>query len=281
MRAKAPVQTRLNKLKRQLNKLKDRNWQNLPVAAKISRFRIWPVGEVSSVLDVAWEWAFTHKLSCWDSMLAKSQSHGRGQLRRQWHSPEGNIYAALRLPHVYPFDGLAASPAVAYLLANAFHQNGIFVKIKWPNDLVYSAGDEPQKIAGILLEERGDILIAGIGINVNRAPSDLALRADSAMPAATLSDIFPGHPAIQNLMLFWGRLVNCVYSEYASPLFRTQWSYAVNRFLLWRGQAVEFTDGCDAKRGVLIGISPDGGLCLSRNGNSEVCHAGSLRALTG
>lgn len=46
------------------------------------------------------------------SVLALSQRSGRGQLGRNWVSPEGNVYAALRLPQSHPFTGTAAAPAV-------------------------------------------------------------------------------------------------------------------------------------------------------------------------
>ena len=66
------------------------------------------------------------RLKIWDSVQAVSQTSGRGQLRRSWVSPPGNIYAALRLPVQPPFDGTAAAPAMGLLLACALRAEG------WP-----------------------------------------------------------------------------------------------------------------------------------------------------
>ena len=80
---------------------------------------VWRFGEVSSSLDVAFLLSGRGWLDVWDSVQAVSQTSGRGQLRRHWVSPPGNIYAALRLPSLPPFDGTAAAPAMGLLLACA------------------------------------------------------------------------------------------------------------------------------------------------------------------
>lgn len=143
---------------------------------------VWRLGEVGSSLDAAFLLASRGRLIVWDSLLAVSQTAGRGQLRRPWASPPGNIYAALRLPIVSPFDGTAASPVVGFLLALALREEGWPVELKWPNDLVLNAiGGVPRKLAGILLEERGGILLAGIGVNVAGAPPATAMREEKRL----------------------------------------------------------------------------------------------------
>ena len=105
-------------------------------------------------------------LAPWQSVLVSSQRQGRGQLRRNWVSPAGNIYAALRLPMQEPFASSAASTVTGAMLAAALGKLGFEVRLKWPNDLAVLDGDTPAKVAGILLEERAGVLLAGIGINV-------------------------------------------------------------------------------------------------------------------
>ena len=117
-------------------------------------------------------------LAPWQSVLVSSQRQGRGQLRRNWVSPAGNIYAALRLPMQEPFASSAASTVTGAMLAAALGKLGFEVRLKWPNDLAVLDGDTPAKVAGILLEERAGVLLAGIGINV--AGRDLARRGRHA-----------------------------------------------------------------------------------------------------
>lgn len=239
---------------------------------------VWRFGEVSSSLDVAFLLSGRGWLDVWDSVQAVSQTSGRGQLRRHWVSPPGNIYAALRLPSLPPFDGTAAAPATGLLLACALRAEGWPVLLKWPNDLVLSLPEGPRKLAGILLEERGGVLLAGIGVNVSFAPPDNALRADAVLRAASLDrHPVPGRPAPLAEEL-WQRLVKHVHSAYNNGhSLSEQWKTRAEQLLLWRGRDVELIDGGRSVRGRLEGLTPAGGLRLLRNGRCEEWLSGSLR----
>lgn len=254
---------------------------SVPVANGVGSVRlpfIWRFGEVSSSLDVAFLLFGRGGLDVWDSVQAVSQTSGRGQLRRHWVSPPGNIYAALRLPSLPPFDGTAAAPAMGLLLACALRAEGWPVLLKWPNDLVLSLPEGPCKLAGILLEERGGVLLAGIGVNVSFAPSDNALRADAALRAVSLDRYpVPGRPAPLAEEL-WQRLVKHMHSAYKNGFsLSEQWKTRAEELLLWRGRNVELVDGGRSVCGRLEGLTPAGGLRLLRNGRCEEWLSGSLR----
>ena len=113
-------------------------------------------------------------LAPWQSVLVSSQRQGRGQLRRNWVSPAGNIYAALRLPMQEPFASSAASTVTGAMLAAALGKLGFEVRLKWPNDLLARG----LKLAGILVETARDdagqtFAVCGVGLNVGRAPRGL------------------------------------------------------------------------------------------------------------
>ena len=240
---------------------------------------VWRLGEVSSTLDAAQALMAAGHLGPWESLQAVRQRNGRGQLRRQWLSPAGNIYATLRLPASEPFRGTEATPALSLMLAAAFAQWGLAVRVKWPNDLVVEKDGEARKIAGILMEERGGILSAGIGINVVWRPEPAALRAGAAMPAACLTEIWPGGagrcPGAERL---WPLLVKSLYSAYSSrrsPMIRCH--EAVSRHLLWQGRQVVIEDGEERVSGILAGLHPDGGARLLCGDGERIFYSGSLR----
>lgn len=236
--------------------------------------QIFHFAEVSSCLDTAVELTEAGRLDVWDSVLAVSQTAGRGQLRRHWHSPPGNIYAALRLPVVPPFDGEAAAAAVGVLAAEALGALGWRTRIKWPNDLVLGADGAPRKVAGILLEERGGVLLAGIGVNVASRPPDALLRADAALRATCLAEQgdAPTAPAL------WERLVSRMVSAYTDPrVFVRTWRARAEALLLWRGSEVVVAEGRAAVRGRLAGLWPSGALRLETGREALECTGGSLR----
>ncbi len=161
---------------------------------------IFTCGTCTSTLDVAWNLARQGGLRPWDSVLAEDQTAGRGQLRRHWISGKGNVYATLCLPD--RFRGDFAAVQVGWLVLKALqevlrpylHGCVTALKLKWPNDLLW----EGNKIGGILLEEKGTDLMAGIGINLLHSPGKEQLRADFSLPAGNMAALTAQCGFIQN-----------------------------------------------------------------------------------
>ena len=242
-------------------------------------------GTVDSVLDLAHVLVADRCLPVWGGALADSQRRGRGQMRREWSSPPGNIYAALRLPPANPFTSSAAALAVGALLAEAFAQQGIHILLKWPNDLLLcsSTGNGALqevpvgKVGGILIEERAGALIAGIGINVASAPSCGHIR-ESGLPAACLNDL--PHIGIQGkgaLLEIWSCLVDSFifcYRQWAT-LADNAWLASAEQRLVWKGEQVILDDG-ERHRGMLLGLAVSGGVRLSCAGDEKEFLSGNL-----
>lgn len=118
------------------------------------------------------------------TIVADSQTSGRGRRGRSWHSPPGDslylsvvVRSSMR-PDVAPLLTLAAGLAVRDAVAHFVAPER--VTIKWPNDVRI----DRKKVAGILVEGaiRGDALayaVLGIGLNVRGAslPDELRERA--------------------------------------------------------------------------------------------------------
>ena len=66
--------------------------------------------------------------------------------------------------------------------------------MKWPNDVLVGG----RKVAGILLEAAGGVVVCGIGINVNQEPRDLP--ASTRLPATSLR-IAAGRPFDRGIVL--------------------------------------------------------------------------------
>ncbi len=246
------------------------------------------VGATGSVLDDAWQLVAQDALPLWGSVLAESQNAGRGQTRRQWHSPQGNIYAALRLPAQGIFSTTAAAPALSTLLLLAMQNMACPLRLKWPNDLVLPINNH--KVGGILLEERQGILLAGIGINVSHAPQENILRKNHALSAGILPHISGVVDSvtllndsvfdIENAMTqaLWLHLVSHIYFCYKSKLLDDgTWKDLAESFLLWHGQHVELDDGQEKIYGILHGLGNLGEIVMNIHGRLQQYTSGSLR----
>ena len=219
-------------------------------------------GACSSALDLAWHLAEIQALFDWGSVLCTEQKQGRGQMRRAWHSPRGNMYAAFLLPKCPAFDHAGASVALGYLISKSLQNMGFTVQLKWPNDILTHTC---QKIGGILLEERNGQLMAGLGINLEEAPSRTLLRDTTALPATVLpiaakNDVPDAYFTPFGL---WQGLVKNMQQEYSVTIAHSSPNTVfalADKVLAYKGAPC----ACPEERveGRCLGLGPDGGLVI-------------------
>jgi BirA family biotin operon repressor/biotin-[acetyl-CoA-carboxylase] ligase len=94
-------------------------------------------------------------------VVAERQSAGRGRLGRRWQTAPRAVAASLA---VRPSGWRAAEfPRLSLVAALAGRVAlGEDIACKWPNDLVRAES----KVAGLLLEVAGDMVVIGLGVNL-------------------------------------------------------------------------------------------------------------------
>ncbi|EMG38736.1 birA, biotin-(acetyl-CoA-carboxylase) ligase [Desulfocurvibacter africanus PCS] len=234
----------------------------------------WPVlvsGPCGSSMDLAWRLVAQNALPPWSSILAVSQQCGRGQTRRHWNSPSGNLYAAWLWPRLPEQWTRLASLLAGYILCKALQVYVPDLRMKWPNDLLH--GDA--KVGGVLVEERKDLLLVGFGLNLSSAPSQQDMRAGAVAPAGHLSSLGQDF----GILGLWLRLITAAYGELeriqAGEL--GQFLRSMEELLAWRGSRVRIRETGEGERlGILIGLSEDGGLRLAEDAGEQVLYSGTI-----
>ncbi len=103
-------------------------------------------------------------------LVADRQTAGRGRQGRVWSDGAGNFMGStvVRLqagdppaPTLSLVAGIAVFQAVEAMVPGV---EGL--ALKWPNDLLLAEA----KLAGILLERFGDVVVVGVGVNLAQAP---------------------------------------------------------------------------------------------------------------
>lgn len=231
-------------------------------------------GNCTSTFEVAWELARRDCLPPWGAVLAASQNQGRGQLRRHWHSPGGNLYLSFLLPQDSFFDHAAASLVVGFLVQQALAALTVPVQLKWPNDILLQDAGPGAKAGGLLLEERDGCVIAGLGLNLRYSPPENLLREAHAVPAASLDSWnFLPYP----LWLKFSVLMREKYRELRQATM-AEALRRVEAVLAWRDTPVQVEDGDDTARGKIAGLGEYGELLLrDRQGRVRAVHSGSLK----
>lgn len=116
-------------------------------------------------------------------ITADEQSSGRGQFEREWSSPKGNLYSSFCFSKSFlewklgqRLDEARFTLLIGRLLREVISETLINggsrseeaekLTIKEPNDILYDG----KKLAGILVEVKEDLVVIGIGVDIEVAP---------------------------------------------------------------------------------------------------------------
>lgn len=235
-------------------------------------------GRCSSTMDGVRALIDKAGLMPWDCLIAVEQQQGRGQTKRSWISPPGNLYVSWYWPDPDGVRGAhagwqaMASLMAGELTASVLDSFGADVRIKWPNDLLA----DDRKICGILVENRAGHLIVGIGLNLAAAPGKNELTDGCAIPPASLKD---AGLEITPLEL-WGRLAAAGKSRFyhlVDAMTPDVFVALVHKRLAWKGAGVTVRKSeQEAYPAIIRGLAPDGGLIVETNGKTKVIYTGRI-----
>jgi len=222
---------------------------------------------VGSTNDVALEWA-KEGAADWSLVVADEQTKGRGRSDRRWFTPPRSAlaFSVVVRPTKAECGVMGRFAAWGALgVASALEALGLKPRIKWPNDVLLGG----EKVSGVLAEAvwSGDVptaLVVGIGVNV----------LDSARPPRELTDFPAGsveaHLGVKPARWHLLRRILTAMAEWRARLPTDEFLRAWEARLAYRGAQVQLGEA----RGVLLGLSRDGGIVLrTPSGERLILHA--------
>jgi BirA family biotin operon repressor/biotin-[acetyl-CoA-carboxylase] ligase len=215
------------------------------------------------------------------AVTAAQQTAGRGQRGREWVSPPGNLYITFALPRrtqAVPLAGFAAALAVREALGgflspvvcgpdtlrpdNAAPQR---LRLKWPNDVLLDA----RKVAGLLLENRPDALLVGIGINLAEPP-----RGPTRWPAGCLAGALSPSIPVPTPHAVRAVLTERLLKWLAAAPERVCAAWAESAWGI--GIRINLETETGLISGVLTGISDDGRLRVQTDNTERLLASGRI-----
>jgi BirA family biotin operon repressor/biotin-[acetyl-CoA-carboxylase] ligase len=245
-----------------------------------------PIGEPFIVLDSvdstnihAMRLASGQDVAHGTVFFARSQTSGKGQRGRSWHSEtDASILMSVVVDPIGMEDACGFPLVMATALAGTDLLREIIpdgVSVKWPNDLYW----HDRKAGGILIENilRGGLCrrsVIGIGVNVNQAGFDESLPNPVSIRQATgLS-----HDAVALARRLCAALERRL-DELASGGRQSMLS-EYNGRLYRRGREMTFRDMSGRFSGIVQGVSAEGVLAVERPHIAHYRH-GELEFVTG
>jgi BirA family biotin operon repressor/biotin-[acetyl-CoA-carboxylase] ligase len=211
---------------------------------------------VTSTNDIARQQALV-KAPEGTAVITDLQTAGRGRLKREWVSPEGNIAVTVVLYPLrknLPYLTMLAALAVLHSIEKTTE---LKCRLKWPNDVLINS----KKVCGILLESQAeadgvDYAIIGIGINVNMKLADYP---EITSIATSLANEM-GREVSRTLLL------RHLFVEMEKLYLRLQAGESI--LAEWRdnlitlGKQIHVRDGDEVFAGIAESVADDGGLML-------------------
>ena len=185
-------------------------------------------------------------------IVAEEQTSGKGRGENKWVSNKGNLFASLIFPISFNIKNLpilsCAVSLATFECLEFFIKDDQFLKIKWPNDILF----KDSKLSGILIENllSADLnySIIGIGINVNSSPFKLNHLTSS------LKSIVGKEIGVKNVL----NQLSISLDKYISKLESEKLENLVDEYILktWRlNEEVQFSVGKDTYIGKISSIN--------------------------
>ncbi|MEM2102974.1 MAG: biotin--[acetyl-CoA-carboxylase] ligase [Candidatus Bathyarchaeia archaeon] len=196
------------------------------------------------------------------TIIAETQTRGKGRLNRPWISPIGGIWLTIILrPQITIKDALKITLTTAVAVAKTLY--GMFnlkAEIKWPNDVLV----DNRKVCGILTETSSrknnvDFVVAGIGINANFDSKMLPEELQTI--ATTLKEVLKKEIDREQLICHLLKEIEDLYKAFKAKNFETllnEW----RAFAGFLGKKVEITNFEEKFEGVAVDVDDDGALLV-------------------
>jgi BirA family transcriptional regulator, biotin operon repressor / biotin---[acetyl-CoA-carboxylase] ligase len=198
-------------------------------------------------------------------VIAKSQTAGRGQRGRTWDSSAGGLYLSMAIaPDLSAKNVHQLTIGLVWGIAYQLRLQGIYVLIKWPNDLILA----DRKLGGILTQTRisqGRIQQAIVGVGINYANQV----EGQAINLAPSNDYQPNYRNFSIEMLT-SCTIRGIISGYkrCTPATIDSLLFDYLELLNARGRSVIV----NGKSGNVLGISPQGELHIGFTAGTEITH---------
>lgn len=211
------------------------------------------------------------------TVIAKSQSSGKGRLGRSWVSPTGGLYMSFILrPAGIPKPELIALVTAVAVVDGIKHATGLNTVIRWPNDIMA----EGKKLAGVIAEAQADKqaiteVVVGVGVNCNANVSNEERLGNEATSLTEELEKQTEISALKNSIL-----------DSFSYLYE-RWRVGEDMMALWKGYVATLGKSVSIKLKTdetafpcqAVGIDPEGSLVVTKEGKQTVVRAENLEWL--
>ncbi|MGC1207927.1 MAG: biotin--[acetyl-CoA-carboxylase] ligase [Ornithinimicrobium sp.] len=211
-------------------------------------------------------------------VVADHQRAGQGRRGRAWVAPPGTSLAvsvAVSAPRPALIGWVPLLAGVAVQRALGEHAFPVQAEVKWPNDVLVSAGapGRPGKVCGVLASVHDDAVVVGAGLNIDQSEAELPVPTATSWRLARDGSPLPYAVRTSWLQAYLAHLGALLETLDEDPdAARAAYTQACST--LGNDVAIELSAGTVAGRA--CGIDRDGALILDEGDRRSIHHVGDV-----
>jgi len=210
-------------------------------------------------------------------VVADTQTAGRGRRGRRWLDEPGQalLFSVLLRPACEQSQvGILSLGTAAACTESLASKYSLPIATKWPNDLLIAG----RKVGGILLEQRGDVVVVGVGLNVNGQPESLQTQVGA--PLTSLEKHYGAPLPRKEVLVGILEKIDDIYQQFqAGGLVEVVGRY--RRFESVLGRKVCVHIGQEVIWGMAAVLTDNGALVLDTADGEREITAGEVELVTG
>ena len=200
-------------------------------------------------------------------VITKNQTNGKGQRENKWFSSiNKSLTFSIIINQNKKYEKLLPLKVAIAVIEGIKKNIDIYCDLKWPNDIMKNN----KKIGGILIEQKKDKIVIGIGINVNENLKDINSIIKNKSTSLKM---------ISNLSITLEMLLANILNEFESYYYQLDNKNIIKKwekYCCHINQNIEFHENHKTVNGKFLGIKDNGSAIMNINGEKYIINSGII-----
>jgi len=200
-------------------------------------------------------------------VITKNQTNGKGQRENKWFSSiNKSLTFSIIINQNKKYEKLLSLKVAIAIIEGIKKTINIYCDLKWPNDIMKNN----KKIGGILIEQKKDKIVIGIGINVNENLNDINSIIKNKSTSLKI---------ISNLSITLEMLLANILNEFESYYYQLDNKNIIKKwekYCCHINKNIKFHENYKNLKGKFLGIKDNGNAIININGEKHIINSGII-----
>jgi len=234
--------------------------------SKKIKYKINYIDSIDSTNQYAWN-LIKKNIKIPAIVITKNQTNGKGQRGNKWFSSiNKSLTFSIIINKNKKYEKLLPLKVAIAIIEGIKKNIGIYCDLKWPNDIMKNN----KKIGGVLIEQKKDKIVIGIGINVNE---------NSKHINSIIKNKSTSLKIISNLSIILEILLADILNEFESYYYQLDNKNIIEKwekYCCHINKNIKFHENHKTLKGKFLGIEDNGNAIININEEKYIINSGII-----